>query len=74
MTLILVDHLYHHHLDQLIQESNGNLNFIPVDFRIEDSEIEEHLPEAFAIIGKVDPTENQYRKAKTLKLISQSSA
>ncbi len=74
MSLVLVDHLYHHHLDQLEQESQGQLNFILVDFRTKDALIEKHLPEAIAIIGRVDPTENQYQSAKKLELIQTLSA
>jgi hypothetical protein len=45
MSKILVDHLYHHHLELLQQESQGQFDFIPVDFRTQDSQIENHLPE-----------------------------
>ncbi|MEE1577774.1 MAG: hypothetical protein V1269_16400, partial [Deltaproteobacteria bacterium] len=74
MSLVLVDHLYHHHLDQLEQESQGQLNFILVDFRTKDALIEKHLPEAIAIIGRVDPTEYQYQSATKLELIQTLSA
>ena len=57
MTKVLVDHLYHHHLELLQQESQAQFDFIPVDFRTQDSQIENHLPESLAIIGRVDPSE-----------------
>ena len=74
MSKILVDHLYHHHLELLQQESQGQFDFIPVDFRTQDSRIENHLPEALAIIGRVDPFEAQYQSAKELALIQTLSA
>ena len=55
MSKVLVDHLYHHHLELLQQESQDQFDFIPVDFRTQDSRIENHLPKALAIIGRVDP-------------------
>ena len=69
MSKVLVDHLYHHHLELLQQESQGQFDFIPVDFRTQDSRIENHLPESLAIIGRVDPSEAQYQSAKELALI-----
>ena len=74
MSKVLVDHLYHHHLELLQQESQGQFDFIPVDFRVQDSRIENHLPEALAIIGRVDPSEAQYQSAKELALIQTLSA
>ena len=74
MSKVLVDHLYHHHLELLQQESQGQFDFIPVDFRTQDSQIENHLPEALAIIGRVDPSEAQYQSANELALIQTLSA
>ena len=74
MSKVLVDHLYHHHLELLQQESQGQFDFIPVDFRTQDSRIENHLPESLAIIGRVDPSEAQYQSAKELALIQTLSA
>ena len=58
MPKVLVDHLYHHHLELLQQESQGQFDFFPVDFRTQDSRIENYLPEALAIIGRIDPSED----------------
>ena len=74
MSKVLVDHLYHHHLKLLQQESQGQFDFIPVDFRKQDSQIEKHLPVAQAIIGRVDPSEARYQSAKELVLIQTLSA
>ena len=74
MPKVLVDHLYHHHLELLQQESHGQFDFFPVDFRTQDSRIENHLPESLAIIGRVDPSEAQYQSAKELALIQTLSA
>ena len=74
MPKVLVDHLYHHHLELLQQESQGQFDFFPVDFRIQDSRIGNHLPESLAIIGRVDPSEAQYQSAKELALIQTLSA
>ena len=74
MSKVLVDHLYHHHLELLQQESQGQFDFIPVDFRTQDSRIDNHLQEALAIIGRIDPSEAQYQSAKELALIQTLSA
>lgn len=74
MLNVLVDRLYHPQLPLLTAEAPDSFRWIPVDFSEDDPGISRELPRADAVIGRVNPTEEQYRMASRLKLIQTLSA